>query len=219
MPTFLLPMKPIIDLPDNYIRIDTLDLSRDIGILIKMQIAVLLSFIPLGWFFLWVTFALRPDAGEVLPQWGLFDLTISNGFSVQISATMQIALSLLIAVVLLIVIHEGIHGLFFYLFTGRRPRFGFKILYAYAASPEGVYITRGQYFLVGLSPLVIMTIIGLCLIPILPLFTLPSLVFILILNTSGSVGDIVMMAWLLRQPKDALIRDTGIMVTAFGPGD
>jgi hypothetical protein len=211
-------MKPIIDLPENYTRIDTIDLSRDVRILIKLQIAVLLSFIPVGYFFLWATFAIRPDAKEVLPQWGLFNLSVEDGYVLQIGDAVLIALSLLVAIILLIIMHEAIHGLFFYLFTGRRPRFGFKILYAYAASPEGVYITRSQYFMVGIAPLVIMTLIGMLLIPIIPLIAIPSLVFILILNTSGSVGDIVMMAWLLRQPKEALIKDTGIMVSAFGPG-
>lgn len=215
----LLPMKPIVELPANYIKIDTLDLSRDIGVLIKLQIAVLLSFIPVGWVFLLATFALRPAAREVLPQWGLFDLNFDNGFFVQLIISPPLVFSLLLATILVIFIHEAIHGLFFYLYTNRRPRFGFKILYAYAASPEGVYINRSQYFIVGLSPLLVMTFVGVLLLPVLPLIAIPSLVFTLILNASGSVGDVAMMAWLLRQPKEALIKDTGIMVSAFGPGD
>jgi hypothetical protein len=212
-------MKAITDLPDNYIRLGSLDLSRDIGLMIKLQIAVMLSFIPVSVFFLRLTFTLRPEANQVLPQWGLFDLSINNGFSVEIPNVILIGLSLLLAIVFVVIIHEAIHGLFFYLFTGRKPRFGFKLLYAYAASPEGVYIERSRYLLVGVSPLVIMTLLGVVMIPILSLVTIPALVFILILNASGSVGDLAMMAWLVRQPKESLIKDTGIMVSAYGPGD
>lgn len=212
-------MKPITDLPDHFIRLDTIDLSRNIGTLIKLQIAVLVSFIPVSWLFLNLTFALRPEALEVLPRWGLFDLVIDNGFSVQVPVSILVTFSLFLAVVLVVIVHEAIHGLFFYLFTGRRPRFGFKILYAYAASPEGVYITRRQYLVVGLSPLVIMTIFGVLALPVLPLVAIPTLIYTLILNASGSIGDIAMIGWLLRQPKNALIKDTGILVAAFGPGD
>jgi len=212
-------MKAITNLPDHYVEIDALDLSRDVGMLIKLQIAVLLAFIPLGWFFLWFTFMLRPDSRQVLPQWGLFNLSINNGFSVEISNVILIGLSLFFAVAFVIIVHEATHGLFFYLFTGRKPRFGFKLLYAYAASPEGIFIKRSQYLWVGLSPLLIITLVGMVMIPVLPLVAIPTLVFALILNASGSVGDIAMMAWLLRQPKEALIKDTGIMVTAFGPSE
>lgn len=109
----------------------------------------------------------------------------------------------------MIILHEAVHGLAFWLFTGKHPKFGFKVFYAYAASPEGVYLPRQQYFMVALAPLVILTLVGIVLIPIMPLLALPTLVFFLISNSAGSVGDLWVVGWLLREPREILLQDQG----------
>ena len=65
------------------------------------------------------------------------------------------------------VLHEAVHGLFFWLYTRDRPRFGFKGWYLYASAP-GWYLSRNRFLVVGLSPLVTMTAAALGLAMVVP---------------------------------------------------
>lgn len=59
---------------------------------------------------------------------------------------------------LIIIIHEFIHALFFKIFYPKgKVKFGFKNGMAYAASPNSFYSKR-QFFIIGISPFVIITI-------------------------------------------------------------
>jgi hypothetical protein len=123
----------------------------------------------------------------------------------------------IIAMPLVIVLHEAVHGIGFWAFTRQRPRFGFKGWYAYAAMPENVYLTRNPNIVVGLAPLVVLTVLGLALAPLLPLSVLPTLVCFLTLNAAGAVGDMFWIIWLLRRPANALISDLGDKMVVYEP--
>ncbi len=57
---------------------------------------------------------------------------------------------LLGVLIVTLVLHELVHGLCFWSFTRDRPRFGWKLIYAYAAAP-GWYLPRGRYLTVALE--------------------------------------------------------------------
>lgn len=71
-----------------------------------------------------------------------------------------------------IVLHELVHTLCLWWFTQEWPRLGFKGIYAYAAAPAW-YIPRNQHLFIALVPLIVLTVIGLLLMPIVPLAWLP----------------------------------------------
>ena len=109
-------------------------------------------------------------------------------------------------------IHELIHGLFFYLFTGDRPKIGIKSIYAYAGAPEW-YINKNRFFIISLSPLVIITILAIIILSVIP-DSYFSIVFLLFtLNAGGSFGDIWVCIKLLNKPKDTYINDSGIVLS------
>ena len=109
-------------------------------------------------------------------------------------------------------IHELIHGLFFYLFTGDRPKIGIKSIYAYAGAPEW-YIHKNRFFIISLSPLVIITILAIIILSVIP-DSYFSIVFLLFtLNAGGSFGDIWVCIKLLNKPKDTYINDSGIVLS------
>jgi hypothetical protein len=115
---------------------------------------------------------------------------------------------LLVVSAVMIVIHEGLHGLCFWYYTRERPRFAFKGFYAYAAMP-GWYLPRRQYLISALAPLVGITLLGVAGLALLPRWADSPLVWLLILNTSGAVGDL-WIAWeLLRAPRGVLGMDYG----------
>ncbi len=125
-------------------------------------------------------------------------------------------LILLLVIAIMIILHEALHGLFFWIFTGERPIFAIRLSYAYAAAP-GCFLPRGRYTVVGLAPLVILTAAGLLLIPFIP----PALLFYLILftalNFAGAVGDLWVVGWLLRRNPAALVQDFGDRIEVYEP--
>jgi hypothetical protein len=210
-------LKQITQLPEHFVERGSVDLSKDFKLLAWLQVAALLAVILTGWLFLNLTYALRADSVELLSLRSLLGFESGTGFFFQISLSMFMLLSLLIATVLMIILHEAVHGIAFWLFTGKKPTFGFKWFYAYAASPKGVYLPRQQYFVVALAPLIFLTLAGTALIPLTPLTALPTLVFFLIGNAAGAIGDIWVVGWLLREPPEILLQDKGDAVTCYGP--
>jgi hypothetical protein len=109
----------------------------------------------------------------------------------------------------LTVIHEGLHALFFKIFGGT-VSFGAKWTKLgpafYATSPKGFAIS--QYRVIGLAPQ-ILTIVSIALWLIVPSTTL-SLAFIVmaIMNFGGGCFDIYSVLWLRKFPKEYLVQDT-----------
>jgi hypothetical protein len=119
---------------------------------------------------------------------------------------------------LMVVLHEAVHGAFFLVFTRECPVFGLKPPYAaYAAAPDW-YLPRDQHLVVGLGPFVVITLVGAALLFVVPAAFVPPLLFIAASNAAGAVGDFLMVARLLRQPRDALVKDTGSAITVYHPG-
>lgn len=188
-------------LPSTYTPGGTLDLSKDPKALIGLNIVGLGIFFVVGWASLLLTAAVRPDG---------------TGFSARGPEVLWLALGLLVVTGIQVVIHELIHGLFFWYFTHERPTFGFKGLYAYAAAPDW-YLPRNEYLLVGLAPLVLMTLGGFLLLLVIPTPAIPLLLFAVVSNIAGAVGDMAVVVWLLRQPGTTLVRDIGDAITFYRP--
>ncbi len=193
-------MHPTQTLPPGYNACFTLDLSKNIRLVLLLNLVAILLFAGFGWLF----FRL---AAAILPPERLADSTTITGFTL---------LACLLAYALMLVLHELVHGAFFWLFTRRRPHFGFKGAYAYAAAPDW-YIPRRQYMLVGISPLVVLSLLGLVFLPILPPAALLPWLVALAGNASGAVGDALIVGWLLFQPDNVLVKDHGDAVTAYKP--
>ncbi len=117
-------------------------------------------------------------------------------------------MALLIAVIVMLFVHEGLHGVFFWLFSRSRPKFAFKGYYASASAP-GWYFPRRQYILIGLAPLIFITLAGIAGLAWFPkTLVLPTLL-ILIFNTSGAIGDLWVVGRLLAFPATTYILDSG----------
>lgn len=123
---------------------------------------------------------------------------------------------LLLDIAVMVILHEAVHGLFFWLFTGKRPLFAIRPGYAYAAAP-GSFLPRNRYLLVGLAPFVILTLLGLALIPLVPQSFLLFLNVFIVMNFSGAVGDLWVVFWLLTKNSSARIQDFGDRIEVFEP--
>ncbi len=112
----------------------------------------------------------------------------------------------ILSYIVILPIHEAIHGLVF-AFWGGKPHFGAKLPFALYCGAKGQLFRRNHYLVVGLAPLVVITMAGI-------LFTLlsPGLAAYTLLatagNISGAAGDVLVAQRILRLPKHSLIEDT-----------
>ena len=130
--------------------------------------------------------------------------------------------SMLLGSVLGVVLHELAHGVAF-LALGARPKFGAKLRTRFGpvfyASAPGSYLSRSGYLVVGLAPVVGLTVLLLAVIAVAPAGGLiGSAAFLaVVLSVGGSAGDAIMMRTVLSYPSDARFEDTGDGFTVYGP--
>lgn len=133
----------------------------------------------------------------------------------------QFALFLLAMVVdfiLLVILHEGVHGICFRLITGRKPIFAIGPGYAYAAAPD-VYITRHPYLVTAISPLIVLTALGMAIIPFVPRDLIFHVGLIMVMNITGAVGDLWVVGGLFLRRGPLLIQDSGDRVAVYQPAE
>jgi hypothetical protein len=142
----------------------------------------------------------------------------SADFAAGIQFSLQIGqfLAAILALIIVLVLHEGIHGLAYWLLAGVRPVFAFKGAYAYAAAP-GWYVARGPYLAIGLAPLVLLSLAGMLALAVTPLSWLAVIYFAVVMNAAGAVGDLWVAVLLLRAPRGCLALDSGEEIQLFAP--
>lgn len=193
-------MQSIQQLPPGYAHQGTIDLSENVKLAVLLNvfaIALLLVFTRLmteyiGWFH---------------PAWSL---------AAALDNTLRALLAFAAVLVVMPIVHEAVHGVFFWWFTRSRPRFGATALYAYAGAPDW-YIPRRPYLVVGLAPFVVITAVCLALIPVVPSGWVFPLGLLAVLNASGCVGDFAVVIWILRHSQQVLVQDTGDTMSIFEP--
>lgn len=192
--------KAFKELPDGYLSFKELNLVKNQKLMIKLSLASLVLFVVSGVLFTWLLHLLRED---LIGGGAKFSLVNINLVSSSISL-----LVLLAVLFLMVILHEGVHGLFFWLFTGGKVQFGFKGAYAYAAAPDW-YLPKTPYLVVSLAPLVIITVLGFITMLYVPSDWILPILLLITLNASGAVGDLYAFFWILKQPKEVLIQDFG----------
>lgn len=185
-------------LPPTFTPFHRLDLSNRKLMMAMNVVGVLLLFV-FGWLFMGVAAFLNP------PFFWL-ELRI-------FAATLTLP-TFLLTVALVVVLHELSHALFFWLFSRERPKVGFNLLYAYAAAPDW-FFPRRQFVLIGLAPVLLLTLAGLVALPLVDFLTAARLILALTVNAAGAVGDFIVVMWALSQPADILLRDEGTAVIAY----
>ncbi|MDR3573208.1 MAG: DUF3267 domain-containing protein [Anaerolineaceae bacterium] len=201
-------MQALQSLPISYRIAGTLDLSKDRRALLIMNVAGFALMIGFGWLFLQAVMWMRPgDVGNGLT----FEI---DGFA----GGLELLVAALVVTVVVIVLHEAAHGLFFWIYTHSRPVFAYRIYYAYASAP-GWYLPRNQYLVTSLAPFVLLTGLGLVLLAVLPPAWLLAVLAFMTFNASGAIGDLVVAIWLIKQPNNCLAQDYGDSIALYLPVD
>src|SRR5450759_2361010 len=112
----------------------------------------------------------------------------------------------IVAYIVVMFLHEGIHALSFRCWGGK-PYFGAKLPVALYCGAKDQLFRRNHYLVVGLAPLVVITLAGIVVTfvaPVVAAFTLAVTVG----NVSGAAGDAWSVARMLRLPATTLVEDT-----------
>ena len=184
-------------LPDGYAQSSEINLKKDKRLTIVLNIVALFIFI--------ISFYMLSIFGAVV-RTGTMNFSGSGSVG---------ALIILIGLtVFILIIHELIHGFFFWIFSRSRPVFALRPLYAYAGAP-GWYFPKRQYAIIALGPLLIIGAVGLLLIVLVPASWLLMIALLVALNTGGAVGDFFVFIRLLKCSPTSFVNDTGDVVTFF----
>jgi hypothetical protein len=188
-------MKPTQTLPKNFIQAWNLELKHHLRLNVILQIVGLGWMALSGWLLVLCVTGIRPDLRLS------YDSSFGNN--------PLLGLGLVVAVmVVAIVLHELVHGLFFQVFTGHRPEYGIGTGYAFAAMPDW-YFPKKQYLVIGLSPLVLLTVLGLLLCLVVPTNWLAPLVIGMVINAGGAIGDMYICWRIGMDESDVWVKDTG----------
>lgn len=123
----------------------------------------------------------------------------------------------LVTLLALLLVHEWLHGLAIQA-MGYKPRYGAKPLkLVFYATADGVYFTRRQFIIVALTPLVVISAIGLFLALFVPQQSALWLGLLVTVNAASAIGDLWMTRVALRYPPEALVQDHEDGMSVFLP--
>jgi len=197
-------MQATRELPGGYVLRSGVSIKNRATI-VWLNVAGLVLLVFFWWLFATVALWLRPtEAAQIYNlTWRGWDSLAAIGVTVGL-------------IVVVIVLHEVIHGLGFLWIARVRPVFAFKGAYAYAGAP-GCFIPRDPYLVIGLAPLVVLSLLAVGMLAVVPPQAIFPLLLAAVINASGAVGDIWVAILLLRQPPDALAIDDGDEIRIYAP--
>lgn len=191
-------IKPVKELPPGYTPAGGVSIKKASDIMHMLVWSIVLPLLCI----LAIVLILRPNSSSS----GAFEFTSGNTF--------RFLGGILLVTVGMLILHEGLHGLVFWLTTGEAPKFEFKWYYA-SASPGEWYLPRRPFMLATLLPLVAITVVGLLLLPFAGAGWRTLLILLIVFNASGAAGDFVVALRLAKLPPETLARDTGAEVRFF----
>lgn len=130
------------------------------------------------------------------------------GFTGPILERLGMALVLILPVAVVLTVHELIHFILLWLFTGHRP-----IIIAgnggFAVRLPNWYIPRDQFLLVNLVPFCIISLVGLLSMPVVPQRHLSSAIFLTAINIAGSAADILSSVYIYLHSSSIYLETEG----------
>lgn len=134
-----------------------------------------------------------------------FDLTLDYSF----------LYSILISVISVHLLHELVHGLGYLILTGEIPRVEVKGLALMLTGKKDYVYKRGEYLLIGVLPLILMTLLGCVCVFFVPTSMLPLFYMSLVLNVTGSSADLIIINWLRKHSSKSVVIEKDSMIIVY----
>lgn len=113
-------------------------------------------------------------------------------------------------------VHEAIHALFFWLFSGKFPSYRIRRSVPRTEQP-GVYYPRAAFVLVKISGLILISLLAFLVLPLIPLQFVIYYIFLLVGNAAYSAADVWLVAVVLKAPDTVRVEDKGTKVDLYLP--
>ena len=194
-------------LPPTYRKNGAMDISKNEAVLLLLNLIGLVAMAAFGFLFFRAVVWMRPD--DIAPALRILQVTQGAGW-------LWIVVAVILLTAFYVMLHEAIHGIFFWAFTRARPKFALHWSYAYASAPDW-FIPRNPYLITSLAPFVLISLGGLVILGISPVSWLLPTWFVITMNAGGAVGDLAVAIWLLTKPSTSLAQDRGDAVTLYSP--
>lgn len=117
-------------------------------------------------------------------------------------------LILVIILAIVFAIHELIHAILLFFFTGHFPTLVMGHGGAAIRLPHW-YIPRDQFLTANLAPLVVITLLGVLLLSAVPQSYISLIVFFTAMNIAGSIADIFTSSYLFLHPPSIYLETEG----------
>jgi hypothetical protein len=183
-------------LPPGYARAREVDLTKDKTMESFVLFTWLITFCPL-WF------GLTHLARQVRSQIQLETNLVPENYSFELYIV-----GYLILFLGMFAWHELVHAFFFWLYTRSWPVFGITPGYLYVAAPSW-YLQPGQYLIISLAPLLIVTSLFFLLALFMPEGWMAAVSLLAVGNLLGSLGDLWISFQLLLSDPGCLVNDRG----------
>jgi len=179
------------ELPEGYQLFDLIDMEKNKKLIVWVNILSILIALPLFPYFIILTW------------------NNSSMFSI---------LLMLVIMIVVLCLHELIHGFFFQKFGNGKVKYQFHG-WAFSASMKGHYFLKKQYQIIGIAPAVILNILLIILFFILKNDAQYIVYGLFLLHFSGCAGDFYVLFRMRKYPKDSLIEDTGVGMKFYKKGE
>lgn len=197
-------MQSIQKLPESFQISKRINLRENVRLAVWLNVAAIGMLIPTIWLLLLLIRRTHPDLSEM---GGVIRLDGSTLFKVA---------GVVISLIIVLLLHEMVHGFFFWTATKTRPIFGLQLSYAYAAAPDW-FIPSTIYLWIGIAPFLLLDLLGVFFLIVSPVGLILYIAAALAMNTAGSIGDLWILFTLLRQPAGCLVNDRGDEVAFYIP--
>jgi len=183
----------VFELPEGYAPIRRIDLQKDKKLAVKVNgIALAVCLLP----------TLIGVATIRIPFFADTD-----------REPLRMALIMLIGMIAYLFSHELVHGIGIKRYSGKKAKYGFTGMYAYAGSDA--YFDKHQYRLIAFAPVVVFAVIFLALNLLLPQRWFWIFYFLQVMNFGGAAGDLFVAFLLRKMPADVMVQDEGTAMTFF----
>lgn len=187
--------KGVFELPEGYREIKKVDMQSDKKLMILINGLALVIILVL--FF---------AGGFIYP----FSFEINGDDMMPFVKTAGVVILCLAAY---IVGHELVHGIFIKKYSGRKAKYGFTGMYAYAGTDA--YFPKREYIIIALAPVVAFGILFLLLNIFLPKNYFWFFYILQGFNLSGAAGDFYITRLMGKLPEDTLVHDEGIAMKMY----
>ncbi len=144
----------------------------------------------------------------------LLRVDYSKSSSLNPASKLWVIIGLLVVPIIVIAVHECMHGLLIWIFTHEFPNLHIQILGVSVEAPDW-YIPRNKLILIGLAPLILLTLIGISLLFVVPPEIIGTVAIGLTINIVGSYVDIAVAMYANLLPKSSLINLSHGQISIF----